>query len=224
MKFGYIRVSTEEQNEERQINELLKHEVDRRNIFLDKISGTVEEKKNYILLKYKLREGDELYVHELDRLGRNKKEVKEQLENLKREGILVRILDIPTTLMDFSEFGELQKSIMEMVNTILIEVLSTQAEAELAKIKKRQSEGIAVAKKRGKYRGGKKKELPSNFGKLYGRWKNKEIKATEFCQLAGYKSRTSLYQKIKQYEEEQNLERSFPEALKENVEKKEGGN
>lgn len=209
MKFGYIRVSSEEQNEERQINELLKYEVDPRNIFLDKISGISEEKKQYSFLKYKLREGDELYIHELDRLGRNKKEVKEELEELKREGILVRILDIPTTMMDFSEFGELQKSIMEMVNNILIEVLSTQAETELAKIKKRQAEGIAIAKRKGKYQGGKKKELPSNFGKLYGRWKNKEIKATEFCQLAGYKSRTSLYEKIRQYEEEHNLERSF---------------
>lgn len=200
MKFGYIRVSTKEQNEERQIEELLKYKIDRKNIFIDKETGKTFQRKNYILLKNKLRFGDEIFFHELDRVGRTKKEMKDELQKMTNQGVVVRILDVPTTLMDFSVFGELQKSIMEMVNTILIEVLSTQAETELIKIRKRQAEGIAIAKKQGKYTGRKAKELPKNFPKLYDRWKNKELSATEFCKILEYKSRSTLYLKIKQYE------------------------
>lgn len=200
MKFGYIRVSTKEQNEERQIEELLKYKIDRKNIFIDKETGKTFQRENYILLKNKLRYGDEIFFHELDRVGRTKKEMKDELQKMTEQGVIVRILDVPTTLMDFSVFGELQKSIMEMVNTILIEVLSTQAETELIKIKKRQGEGIAIAKKQGKYIGRKAKELPKNFPKLYERWKNKELSATEFCKILEYKSRSTLYLKIKQYE------------------------
>ena len=200
MKFGYIRVSTKEQNEERQIEELLKYKIDRKNIFIDKETGKTFQRENYILLKNKLRFGDEIFFHELDRVGRTKKEMKDELQRMTEQGVIVRILDVPTTLMDFSFFGELQKSIMEMVNTILIEVLSTQAETELLKIKKRQAEGISIAKKQGKYTGRKAKELPKNFPKLYDRWKNKELSATEFCKILEYKSRSTLYLKIKQYE------------------------
>ena len=200
MKFGYIRVSTKEQNEERQIEELLKYKIDRKNIFIDKETGKTFKRENYILLKNKLRFGDEIFFHELDRVGRTKKEMKDELQKMTNQGVVVRILDVPTTLMDFSVFGELQKSIMEMVNTILIEVLSTQAETELIKIKKRQAEGIAIAKRQGKYTGRKAKELPKNFPKLYDRWKNKELSATEFCKILEYKSRSTLYLKIKQYE------------------------
>ena len=200
MKFGYIRVSTKEQNEERQIEELLKYKIDRKNIFIDKETGKTFQRKNYILLKNKLRFGDEIFFHELDRVGRTKKEMKDELQKMTEQGVVVRILDVPTTLMDFSVFGELQKSIMEMVNTILIEVLSTQAETELIKIRKRQAEGIAIAKAQGKYTGRKAKELPKNFPKLYDRWKNKELSATEFCKILEYKSRSTLYLKIKQYE------------------------
>lgn len=200
MKFGYIRVSTKEQNEERQIEELLKYKIDRKNIFIDKETGKTFQRENYILLKNKLRFGDEIFFHELDRVGRTKKEMKDELQKMTEQGVIVRILDVPTTLMDFSVFGELQKSIMEMVNTILIEVLSTQAETELLKIKKRQAEGISIAKKQGKYTGRKAKELPKNFPKLYDRWKNKELSATEFCKILEYKSRSTLYLKIKQYE------------------------
>ena len=87
-----------------------------------------------------------------------------------------------------------------MVNNILIEVLSTQAETELIKIKKRQAEGIAIARAQGKYTGRKAKPLPGNFEKLYRRWKNKEISGTEFTKILGYKSRSTFYLKIKQYE------------------------
>ena len=135
MKFAYLRVSTKEQNEDRQIAELIKY-VNIQNIFIDKSSGKNFDRPHYKILKDKVRSGDEIYFKELDRLGRNKKQIKEELEYYKKNDIIVRFLDIPTTLMQFETFGEMQKSIMEMVNTILIEVLSTQAEAEYKKIKK----------------------------------------------------------------------------------------
>lgn len=202
MKFGYIRVSSTEQNESRQVEELLKHNVSQHNIFIDKLSGKNFEREQYQKLKIKARYGDEIYFHELDRLGRNKQEIKQELLDFKKQGVMIRFLDIPTTLMNFNEFGEMQKSIMEMVNNILIEVLSTQAETELIKIKKRQAEGIAIAKAQGKYTGRKANPLPGNFEKLYRRWKNKEISGTEFTKILGYKSRSTFYLKIKQYEKD----------------------
>ncbi len=199
MRFGYIRVSSIDQNEERQKRELKKYEVDQ--IFLDKQSGKNFERKEYLQLKNRLRPRDEIYVHELDRLGRNKKMIKDELQDFLKMGVTVRILDIPTTLMDFSEFGELQRSIMEMVNTILIEVLSTQAEAELTKIKKRQAEGIAAAKEAGRYVrcGRPKKAIPAVFPILYERWKNKEITTEDLRLALGYKNRRSVYDLIERY-------------------------
>lgn len=201
MKYGYLRVSTKEQSEGRQIAELIKY-VDTQNIFIDKSSGRNFERPNYILLKEKIKSGDEIYFKELDRLGRNKKSMKEELEYFKKKGVIVRILDIPTTLMDFKEFGELQKSIMEMVNTILIEVLSTQAETELQKIKKRQREGIEIAKEEGRYVNcGRKtlEKIDKNFIILYEQWKNGNITAKSFSKMMNC-STSTLYRYIKKYE------------------------
>lgn len=201
MRYAYLRVSTKEQSEARQISELIKY-VDTQNIFIDKSSGRNFERPNYILLKEKIKSGDEIYFKELDRLGRNKKDMKEELEYFKKKGVIVRILDIPTTLMDFKEFGELQKSIMEMVNTILIEVLSTQAETELQKIKKRQREGIEIAKEQGRYANcGRKtlEKIDKNFIILYEQWRNGNITAKSFSKMMNC-STSTLYRYIKKYE------------------------
>ena len=201
MKIGYLRVSTIEQNEDRQILELKTHGVEK--FFTDKQSGKNFNREEYQKMKSILRAGDEIYFHELDRLGRNKKMIKEELEEFQRLNVVVRILDIPTTLMNFAEFGDMQRSIMEMINNILVEVLSTQAEAELNKNKKRQAEGIAAAKKAGKYKkcGRPKKELPKEFEALYEQYKAKKITATVFAKLLGYKNLESIYPLIKRYEE-----------------------
>ena len=194
MKYGYLRVSTKEQSEARQIAELIKY-VDTQNIFIDKSSGRNFERPNYILLKEKIKSGDEIYFKELDRLGRNKKSMKEELEYFKKKGVIVRILDIPTTIMDFKEFGELQKSIMEMVNNILIEVLSMQAEAELKKIKQRQKEGIQIAKEEGRYVNcGRKtlEKIDKNFIILYEQWKKKKITAKSFSKMMNCSTSTLL--------------------------------
>lgn len=201
MKFGYIRVSTKEQNESRQIEEFKKLNIDDKNIFIDKASGKNFNRENYNKLKFLLRENDELYLHELDRLGRDKRAMKDELEWFKNNKIVLRILDVPTTLMDFSHFGELQSSILDMVNTVLIEVLSTFAEAEFTRNKKRQREGIDLAKKEGKYSkcGRPKKEVPKNFSIFYEQYLEKKLTINDLQKLLGYKNRKNVYDIINKY-------------------------
>ena len=146
-----------------------------------------------------MREGDTLYLMSLDRLGRNKIEVKQELENLRATGVNIRILDIPTTLMDFGQYGDMQRGIMEMVNNILIEVLSTMAESERRTIRKRQAEGIAAAKARGKHLGRPKLDFPDNWIAVYQRWQNKEITAVAAMQELDIK-KTSFYKLVRLYQ------------------------
>lgn len=212
MYFQYVRVSSKEQNEGRQlegINNYCKNnkiEVKEDNIFIDKQSGKDFNREKYLKLKGKLRANDVLIVYEMDRLGRNKEMIKEELEYFKKNNIRVIILDIPTTMVNLDSFEEgIAKSMLDMINNVLIEVLSTIAEQERVKIKKRQAEGIALAKQEGKYQGRKsvtKEDLPKDFSKLYKQWKNDGISATQFASLLGLKSRTTLYKYIKVFEEE----------------------
>lgn len=207
MIFGYVRVSTKEQNLERQIRALLDYEKDLEedNIFIDKQSGKDFNRDNYLKLKEKLRHGDILIIKELDRLGRNKKMVLDELKYFKDLGVRVKVLDVPTTLIDLDSFGnEVANAMMDMINNLLIEVLSTIAEQERIKIKQRQAEGIEIAKQEGKYKGRKavtEKDLPKDFPKLYKQWESKSINATQFTKLLGLKSRTTLYKYIRIYEE-----------------------
>ena len=151
MKFGYVRVSTKEQNEERQLQALKEYNLDK--IYIDKASGKDFNRPQYEELKARLRQDDILVIKELDRLGRNKQMVKQELEELKAIGVKVVILNIPTTLMLLDKKLEGQAWVFEMINNILIEVLSTIAEEERNKIRTRQAEGIALAKEQGKYKG-----------------------------------------------------------------------
>ncbi len=201
MIFGYIRVSDEDQNPQRQIEALKEYEKELKdqNIYIDKQSGKDFNRDNYLELKKILREGDTLIVKELDRFGRNKQMIKDELSWLNNKGVRAKILDIPTTLMDLPEENTW---VIKMVNNILIEVLGSIAEEERNKIKKRQAEGIAIAKREGKYKGRKPQELPKNFPSLYNRWKEGSITAIEFTKLLGYKSRNTTYKKIRQYEED----------------------
>lgn len=199
--FGYVRVSTREQNPKRQIDELKKYVSDERDIIVDRITGKVGDRPGLDLLKRLLRPGDELYIHELDRLGRNKKIIKDQLLYFREKEITVRVLDVPTTLIDFSNYGELGKSIMDMVNNLLIEVLSTLAETEMLRTKKRQAEGIAAARARGIKLGRPKKVLPPEFFPIYDRWIKKEITAVEAFHTLGI-SKDTFYRWVRQYKGE----------------------
>lgn len=143
MIYGYMRVSTKAQNLNRQEDALLEFGVEKDNIFADKESGKNFDREKYQEMKSILKRNDVLVIKELDRLGRNKEMVKEELEYFKSNGIRVKILNIPTTLIDFPEG---QEWVMDMVNNILLEVMSSIAEEERKKIKTRQAEGIAAAK------------------------------------------------------------------------------
>lgn len=197
--FGYVRVSSKDQNLARQIDSLKNYVPDERDIFTDKLSGKDFDRPGYQSLKYTLRSGDTLYIHSLDRLGRNKADVKDELQALANKGVIVRVLDIPTSLMDYSQFGSLQKSIMEMVNNILIEVLATMAESERVRIKERQKEGIAAAHARNVKFGRPLKELPAEFAEDYQEWK--AGKTTAVALMKKYNiSKTCYYNKVKEYE------------------------
>ena len=200
MIFGYARVSTKEQNEERQIKALRDFEKDLedKNIYIDKESGKDFNRDKYQELKNVLREGDVLIVKELDRLGRNKQQIKDELQCFYSNGIRVKILNIPTTLIDLP--GE-NEWVFNMINNILIEVLGTIAEEERNKIRARQAEGIEIAKAQGKYKGRPLNPLPEGFDKLYRQWKENKITAVLFSKLLNLKSRTTLYKYIKRYEE-----------------------
>lgn len=193
--YGYARVSTKEQNLDRQLVELIKY-VDERFIFTDKVSGKDMDRPQYQLLRKVAQKGDIVYIKSLDRLGRNKQQVKDELEYYKNEGIRIKILDIPTSMIDIPEG---QEWIMDMVSNILIEVLSTIADQERVTIKQRQAEGIAVAKAQGKHLGRPEIEVDDRFIDAYKQWKAGEITGVKAMELSGL-SKATYYRKVKEYE------------------------
>ena len=198
--FGYIRVSSKDQNLDRQLDTIRKYVADDRDILADKQSGKDFNRPQYQALKSMLRGGDTLYIHSLDRLGRNKEKVKEEIQWFYNNGIIVRILDIPTTLMDYKGFGTMQKTVFDMVNNILIEVLATIAEAERDNIHKRQAEGIASAKKKGRKFGRPVIPLPDSFEEDYKDWKAGKVTAVALYRDKYHISRAGFYIKVRQYE------------------------
>ena len=194
--FGYIRVSSKEQNLDRQIDSLKQYIPNERDIFADKLSGKDFNRPAYQTLKMMVRHGDTIYIHEMERLGRNKEEIKNELEYFKGKGVYIRILNLPTTLIYYSQFdSKLQKMLMEMVNNILIEVLATMAETERDNIRKRQREGIEAAKKRGAKFGRPTKELPPCWQEDRAKWEAGEVTAVSLMKKYGMASST-FYTKV----------------------------
>ena len=144
-KYAYARVSTQDQHVDRQIENIKKYcpDIDDDHLFIEKISGKrgMDDRQEYSVLRRVLRSGDELIIDALDRLGRRKADIKAELEYLRNKGVILRILLIPTTLMDV----EGQAWVMEMINNLLIEVYSSIAEQELSEKERRQRDGIEAA-------------------------------------------------------------------------------
>ena len=181
--YYYARVSSKEQNLDRQIAAFKALGADDRDIITDKESGKDLERKGYQALKNAmLRRGDTLVVKSLDRLSRNKSDIHNELQYFKDNGIRLKVIDLPTTMM---ELPQGQEWVFEMVNNILIEVLGTIAEQERKTIKARQSEGIAAAKKRGVRFGRPPFEIPPDYEKYYLLWKNKKLPAKEAAEACG---------------------------------------
>jgi DNA invertase Pin-like site-specific DNA recombinase len=143
-----------------------------------------------------MRKGDTLYLKSIDRLGRNKQQIKEYLEYFKKEGVRVKVIDLPTTMIDIQEG---QEGIIDMVNNILIEVFTTLAQQERETILQRQREGIDVAKAQGKHLGRPPVELPKEWTRLYKEWKAGKITAVKFMNEIDMKKAT-FYNKVKEYE------------------------
>ena len=140
-KYFSARVSSKDQNLARQLAEAEKYGIPKENVFCDKITGRKIDRPEYDRLKSIVQKGDEVYFKELDRIGRAKYLIKEELEWFKEKGVIVRVLDVPTTLM---EIPAGQEWVFEMVHNILIEVLGSLAEQEWKKTKQRREEGIAA--------------------------------------------------------------------------------
>ena len=173
-RYFYGRVSTKDQNLARQIESAKQYKnID--HIFKDKQSGKDFNREDYIKMKEILEPGDEVIVHALDRLGRDKDAIKEELAWFKEHGVVVRILNVPTTLI---EYPEGQEWLMEMVNNILIEVLGAFAEQERENTLKRQAEGIAAMPV--DERGRKISTKPGKEGRTYGR---KEKRPENFLEV-----------------------------------------
>lgn len=208
LKYAYCRVSTKDQNIDRQIIAIKKYapDIPDDNLFIDKQTGKNFEREHYQEMKVILEhiskvksESDniELIIEELDRLGRNADLIKKELMWFKEHNIIVRILEIPTTLVELDKNNHL---LMEMVANILIEVYTTIAQAELEKRAKRQAEGIAVAKSKGVYTGRKPIKIDNEqFNSVYARWKLKEITARQAMLELNIKANT-FYRRIKEYE------------------------
>lgn len=193
--YAYVRVSTKEQNTDRQQEAL--EEYSRTNkftydaIFEDKTSGKNFDRPQYNALKKVIRKGDTIVIKELDRLGRNYMDTPKELEYLFEKGIKVEILDTP--LLNTGD-----DKLDYTINNMLIGFLSYIADKEREKIQSRVKEGLKVAKEKGVKLGRPERTLPDNFKKYYNKWKAKEITAIEFAKLLGV-SRSTLYRYITEY-------------------------
>ncbi len=204
--FAYARVSTDEQETERQKQAIKEYcpEIEEKDIFIDKATGKNFDRPSYQLMKSIIERVSteenqvELIIEEFDRLGRNKQQIQEELRWFKEHHTRVRILNLPTTLVDVP--GD-SSYLLEMVQNILIEVMGTIAEEELRMRKKRQMEGIEIARQKGKYRGRKPVQIEEKaFLDKYARWRKGEITAAEAMRLLGVKANT-FYRRVALYEE-----------------------
>lgn len=196
-KFGYIRVSSKDQNEGRQLDAMKKMGINGRDIYLDKQSGKNFERANYQLLKRVIRKGDILYIHSLDRFGRNKEEILQEWNDLTKniEADIV-VLDMP--LLDTTQYKD---SMGTFIADLVLQILSWMAEEERQRIRKRQREGIDLALQNGIQFGRPAVFVSEEFKEVYRKWKSKELTAVEAMQKAGVK-KTSFYKLVRAFEEE----------------------
>lgn len=199
-RFGYARVSSVDQNLGRQVEALLPY-VDNNpdNILCDKKSGKDMDREKLQALKLLLGKGDILYVASLDRLGRNKEDIKEILKHFHGKGVSVKILDLPTSMIDVKD--EISAQTLDLVNGILIDVLGYVAEMERKFIRKRQREGIELAKAQGKRLGRLPKALPETWEQDIEEWNNG--KCTAISLIRKYQvAPATFYKNAKEWEKQ----------------------
>lgn len=205
--YGYCRVSTKEQNLDRQIKAIKDYGIDERDIITDKASGKNFNRNGYLTLRDTLlRRGDTLVIKELDRLGRDMEQIKEEWQKLIKKGIDIIVLDTP--ILNTSNKTDLEKN---LISNIMFELLSYMSEKERLKIHKRQMEGIQALKDRNNGKGIGRPGIDLNtlsqeqqriLKDNYNKWINKEITGVDFMKKLGLK-KNSFYKIIKQYGEGQ---------------------
>lgn len=187
MNIGYVRVSTIDQNEQRQIEGLNKHGIEK--WFVEKVSAKdINRPQLKVMIEF-VREGDTVYIHSFDRLARSTKDLLDIVEELQGKG--VHLVSNKENIDTSTATGKLM---LTMIGAI--------AEFERANMLERQREGIAIAKQEGKYKGRKAIEYPSNWEEVYKRWKNREVTGTNAMEQLGLK-RNTFYKLIKEYENNQ---------------------
>lgn len=186
--YGYVRVSTKDQNEDRQLIALEQSKIPLDAVFLDKLSGKDFNRPQYKKLLRRLKKGDLLVLKSIDRLGRNYEEILEQWKIItKVKGADIRILDMP--LLDTTKSKDLLGT---FIADIVLQLLSFVAENERINIRQRQAEGIAAAKARGVRFGPPPKPVPENYAELRDQWKRREISSREAARQLGIDHSTFL--------------------------------
>ena len=194
--YGYIRVSSRDQNEDRQIDAMNQLKIVPKNIYIDKQSGKDFERPEYKKLFKRLKRDDVLYIKSIDRLGRNYEEIQNQWRILTKEkGVDIVVMDMP--LLDTRRGKDLMGTFL---SDIVLQVLSFVAENERVNIRQRQAEGIAAAKARGIHLGRPPEPLPENFHQVYQKWKSGKITGTQAARecgmpLATFRYRAKIYEK-----------------------------
>jgi DNA invertase Pin-like site-specific DNA recombinase len=191
--YGYVRVSSADQNEDRQLIAMREIGVSPAMIFTDKQSGRDFERSAYKSLLRRLRAGDLLYIHSIDRLGRNYDEIQEQWRLLTKErGVDIAVLDMP--LLDTRRDKDLMGT---FIADIVLQILSFVAHSERESIRKRQAEGIAAARARGVRFGRPEKEVPDNFSSLVREWERGKLPIDELLVRSGLKEAT-FYRRLRE--------------------------
>ncbi|MDI3089801.1 recombinase family protein [Priestia megaterium] len=191
-RFGYIRVSSRDQNEVQSMQEV---GISPRDIFIDKQSGKNSNREQYQLLKRMIRKGDILYIHSLDSFGRNKEEILQEWNAItKKIEAEIVVLDMP--LLDTTQYKD---SLGTFIKDLVLQILSWMAQEERDRIRKRQREGIDAALNKGISFGRPKAQISQKFIEVYNQWKQKEITAVQAMKEANVK-KTTFYKLVKQYE------------------------
>ena len=192
--YGYVRVSSTDQNEDRQMLEMQRLKIKKKNIYIDKQSGKDFNRPSYQRLLGKLKKGDLLYVKSIDRLGRNYKEIQDQWRALTKEmEVDVVVIDMP--LLDTRVYKDLMGT---FIADLVLQVLSFVAENERVNIRKRQEEGIKAAKLKGVMFGRPMIKVPDNFGSLVKQWERGHIRAEDVAKECDM-SIATFYRRLREY-------------------------
>lgn len=192
--YGYVRVSSKDQNEERQMVAMKQADVPEQNIFVDKQSGKSFDRPEYLKLKEMLKEGDLVYILSIDRLGRNYEEIQNQWRILTKE-IKVDICVIDMPLLDTRNGKDLMGT---FIADLVLQILSFVADNERTNIRKRQEQGIAAAKANGVRFGRPETPVPDNFGEIVKKWEKGRLKFAEAIKECDM-SQATFYRRLREY-------------------------